>query len=123
MKNTLAPLTLPTAEELEQMHALYLEGGAERQRAPHIVYADLACPYPGCEQRAQAIDFCLKAHGRAVHDPLVRAWWSDAGFAGHCPGCGGWIHFTIGGKRAITAVEASQLPQLPENWAAVATIL
>ena len=75
------------------------------------------------QQRLQAIDFRLEAHGRGVHDPLVRAWWSDAGFAGRCPGCGGWIHFTIRGKRAITAEEASQLPQLPDNWATQATIL
>ncbi len=105
MKETLAPLTPPTAEELEQMHALYRKGGEERQMAPQIVYGDPACPR-GCEQRLQAIDFCLEKHGRGVHDPLVRAWWSDAGVAGRCPGCGGWIHFTIGGKRAITAEAA-----------------
>jgi len=71
----------------------------------------------------QAIDFRLEAHGRAVHDPLVRAWWSDVGFAGRCPQCGGWIHFTIRAKRAITAAEAAQLPQLPDNWHTLATIL
>jgi hypothetical protein len=122
MKDVLAPLT-PSADEVERMHALYRKGGEDRQMAPHIVYADAACPHPGCGQRLQAIDFCLEAHGRAVHDPLVRAWWSDAGFAGRCPGCGGWIHFTIRGKRAVTAKEAGQLPQLPDNWASAATIL
>jgi hypothetical protein len=123
MADTLVPLTRPTAEELERMHALYRKGGEERQMAPHIVYPDPTCPHPGCEQRLQAIDFCLEAHGRGVHDPLVHAWWSDVGFAGRCPGCGGWIHFTIRGKLPVTANEASQLPQLPDNWAAVATIL
>jgi hypothetical protein len=123
MAETATPLKPPTAEELEQMHALYRKGGEERQMAPHIVYSDPACPHPGCKQLLQAIDFRLEAHGRGVHDPLVRAWWSDVGFAGRCPGCGGWIHFTIRGKRAITAEEASKLPQLPDNWAATATIL
>ena len=33
-----------------------------------------------------------------------------SGFAGQCPACGGWIHFTIRGKQAITAEEAAQLP-------------
>jgi hypothetical protein len=123
MTKALATRTTPDIDELEQMHALYRKGGEERQMAPHIVYADPTCPHPGCGQRLQAIDFRLEAHGRSVHDPLVRAWWNDTGFAGRCPTCGGWIHFTIRGKRAITAAEAAPLPQLPQDWYAVATVL
>ena len=115
--------TGPAAEELDRMHALYRQGGQERQMAPHIVYGDALCPYEGCGQPMQAIDFRVEAYGPAVHDPLVRAWWNDTGFAGRCPCCGGWIHFTIRGKRAITAGEATQLPQLPDDWHAVAIIL
>jgi hypothetical protein len=70
----------------------------------------------------QAIAFRLENHGRAVHDPLVRAWWEDTGFAGRCPRCGGWIHFTIRAKRAITPKEAAEHPQLPDDWYARATI-
>lgn len=91
--------------------------------APHIVYQDAGCPHEGCGQQMQAIDFRLEAHGRAVHDPLVRAWWDDTGFAGRCPACGGWVHFTIREKRAIADEQASQLPQLPDNWFEEATIL
>ncbi len=54
---------------------------------------------------------------------LVRAWWNDTGFAGRCPKCGGWIHFTIREKRAISGHEASQLPQLPDDWHSVALVL
>jgi len=71
----------------------------------------------------QAIDFRLESYGPAVHDPLVRAWWNDTGFAGRCPKCGGWIHFTIREKRAISGHEASQLPQLPDDWHSVALVL
>jgi hypothetical protein len=71
----------------------------------------------------QAIDFRLEDHGRAVPDPLVRSWWDDTGFAGRCPQCGGWIHFTIRGKRAITPEEAAEYPQLPDDWHVKATIL
>jgi len=71
----------------------------------------------------QAIDFRLEDHGRAVHDPLVRAWWSDLGFVGRCPRCGGWVHFTIRGKSAITAADAAGYPQLPDDWYVKATIL
>src|SRR5213592_4801629 len=99
----------PSTGELNQMHAVYRQGGAERAMAPHVVYKDRGCPHAGCQQNLQAVDFRLEAFGRSVHDPLVRAWWSDVGFAGRCPGCGGWIHFTIRGKRALTAKEASQL--------------
>jgi hypothetical protein len=91
--------------------------------APHIVYADAACPHPGCGQPMQAIDFRLEDHGRTVHDPLVRAWWDDTGFVGRCPHCGSWIHFTIGAKRVVTDEEAARYPQLPDNWHDVATIL
>ena len=68
----------PTREELDGMHALYRQGGLERQVAPHIVYDLDTCPHPGCTQRMQAIDFRLESYGRAVHYPLVRAWWLTA---------------------------------------------
>lgn len=113
----------PSPEEVDQMHALYRRGGRERGRAPHIVYSEGDCPHADCDQPMQAIDFRLEDHGRAVHDPLVRAWWDDTGFAGKCPHCGGWIHFTIREKRAISAEEAAEYPQLPEDWYRKATIL
>ena len=91
--------------------------------APHVVYHDALCPHQGCQQRLQAIDFRLEAFGRDVHDPLVRAWWDDTGFAGRCRLCGHWIHFTIRQKRAIDDAQASALPQLPANWASEAVIL
>ena len=123
MPEALPRSTLPTAEELERMHALYREGGEDRRMAPHIVYAEPDCPHAGCGQRMQAVDFRVESYGPAVHDPLVRAWWNDTGFAGRCPRCGGWIHFTIRGKRAIPAAEAAQLPQLPDDWHTNAIIL
>jgi hypothetical protein len=113
----------PTAEDLEQMHAIYRKGGMKRLMAPQVVYADSICPYAGCGQSLQALDFCLEHYGPAVHDPLVRAWWDDTGFAGRCPKCGGWIHFTIRDKKPITAEEAESLPQLPDDWQKHAVIL
>jgi hypothetical protein len=113
----------PSAAELERMHESYRQGGADRVRAPHVVYVDAGCPHAGCTHHLQAIDFRLEAFGRAIHDPLVRAWWDDTGFAGRCPSCGRWIHFTIRGKRAIDDAEAAALPQLPDNWASEAVIL
>ena len=113
----------PTQKELDAMHAVYRQGGQERQMAPHIVYDSDTCPHPGCAQRMQAIDFRVEAYGPAVHDPLVRAWWSDVGFAGRCPLCGGWVHFTIRGKRAISPEEAATLPRLPDDWHTQALML
>jgi hypothetical protein len=112
-----------SAADLERMHAVYLQGGANRAMAPHVIYRDAACPHPGCQQKLHAIDFRLEAFGRDVHDPLVRAWWNDTGFAGRCPGCNAWIHFTVREKRAIDDDEASRLPQLPANWSSEAVIL
>jgi hypothetical protein len=110
-------------DERDLMHDLYRRGGQERQMAPHIVYPEAACPHADCGQPMHAIDFRLGDHGRSVHDPLVRAWWADTGFAGRCPHCGGWVHFTIRDKRAITPEEAAAYPQLPDNWYEVATVL
>ena len=90
---------------------------------PQVVYSESTCPHDGCDQAMQATDFRLEDHGRALHDPLVRAWWDDTGFSGQCPRCHGWIHFTIRGKRPITADEAKQLPQLPIDWYEKATVL
>ena len=111
------------ASQLDGMHNLYRKGGADRAMAPHVVYRDSKCPHEGCEQHLQAIGFRLEAFGRTVHDPLDKAWWDDIGFAGRCPSCGGWIHFTIRGKQAIKDVDADALPQLPDNWTDEAVIL
>lgn len=61
-----------TAEERDRMHALYRQGGQERQMVPHIVYTEASCPHDDCDQPMQAIDFRLDDYGRPVHDPLVR---------------------------------------------------
>jgi hypothetical protein len=71
----------------------------------------------------QAIDFRLEAHGQAVHDPLILAWWDDTGFVGRCPHCGGWVHFTIRSTRAVSAEKAKEYPRLPDDWYGKATIL
>ena len=133
-----AKLMPPTVSDLDRVHDLYRQGGQERQMAPHIVYSEATCPHTGCGQRMQAIrwdgfeirptidptnDLRLEAHGRSADDCLVHAWWDDTGFVGRCPGCNGWVHFTIRAKRAISAEEAEQLPRLPDDWHAVAIIL
>ena len=111
------------SQEQDAMHAEYIKGGAKKQMAPHVVYSDACCPHPGCEKKLQAIDFRLEFHGREVHDVLVRSWWDDEGFAGQCPECSRWIHFTIRCKQAITEEDAARLPQLPQNWHEVAVLL
>ena len=113
----------PTSADLERMHALYLKYGQERKKAPHVVYHESLCPNPNCGLKLQAVDFCLEHYGPSVHDPLVRAWWNDTGFAGRCPHCGGWIHFTVRAKSAVTAEQAAALPQLPDDWHKNAVIL
>lgn len=112
-----------SATDLQAMYALYREGGSKRRIVPRVVYRDRSCPHAGCHQSLEGIDFRLEGFGRSVCDPLVRAWWDDVGFAGQCPACGGWIHFTIRDKRAIDEATAHALPRLPANWAEEAVIL
>jgi hypothetical protein len=116
-------LSTASGVQLEEMHRIYREGGAKHGTAPHVIYHDATRPHDGCPQLLHALDFRLEAFGRAVHDPLVRAWWDDVGFVGRCPGFGGWVHFAIRGKRAVDEQEAQSLPQLPPNWADEAVIL
>jgi len=71
----------------------------------------------------QAIDFRLERLSRNLQDELVRAWWNDAGFAGRCPTCGGWIHFTIREKQPIDDTAATSLLQLPDDWFDSALVL
>ncbi len=111
------------SQHFESMHAVYRQGGLESASPPKVVYAHQRCVYSGCSQLMQAIDFRVEAYGPAVRDPLVRAWWSNIGFAGQCPTCGGWVHFTVQNKRALTADEASVRPKLPHDWHRNATIL
>jgi hypothetical protein len=111
------------AVQADHMHAVYLSGGAKKLVAPQVIYQEAGCPHVGCDQKLHAIDFRLEAFGRTIHVPLVRAWWEDIGFAGRCPTCGEWIHFTIPGKQAIDEAAAQLLPQLPLNWADEAVIL
>jgi len=122
MSNTITP-PKTTAADLAAMHDVYRTGSEERVSPTQVVYQEPECPHPGCHQRLQAIDFRLEAFGRAVHDPLVRAWWADTGFAGRCPACHGWVHFTIRGKHAVNDDEAAKLPQLPDGWFDEAVVL
>jgi hypothetical protein len=55
------------AAELDEMRALYRQGGADHARAPHVVYRVSQCPHPGCTQNRQAINFRLEAFGGAIH--------------------------------------------------------
>ncbi len=68
------------------------------------------------------IDFKLEMHGDpdGVYKPLVRAWWEGKGFAGRCPNCSQWIHFTTLRMDAVSDEAARGLLQLPENWHTVA---
>jgi hypothetical protein len=114
---TVPKSTRPTQAALDDMHKEYCRGSLEHQMAPHAIYVDSECPHPGCRHRLAAIDFKLEEHGKQIHDALLRAWWTDVGFAGRCPACSGWVHFTVRAKRAITEPEARQLPLLPDDWA------
>jgi hypothetical protein len=114
----------PTASELEELDRFYREGGLQAMASPHVHYDDPRCPYPGCNRTMEWIDFKLELHGDpdGIYKPLVRSWWQGPGFAGRCPGCRGWIRFTTLRKEAITDAEAARLPQLPDDWQAVAQI-
>lgn len=109
-------------EEIEELDRFYRAGGLQRMASPHIHYQDPGCPHPGCKHKMEWIDFQLELHDEpeGIYKPLVRAWWEGTGFAGNCPNCGGWIHFTTLHMAAITEDQAQHLPRLPDNWQAVA---
>src|SRR5437016_4755212 len=110
-----------TAADTE-LDRFYREGGLRRMASPHIHYHEPGCPHSGCNHKMEWFDFQLELFGdpEGIYKPLVRAWWEGTGFAGRCPSCGGWVHFTTLEKHAVSDDEAKGLPLLPDNWAAVA---
>lgn len=116
--------TKPTAQALDEFDRFYREGGLRAMASPHVHYDAARCPHPGCQRSLEWIDFKLEPRGDpdGVNRPLVTAWWTGVGFVGRCPGCRGWIHFTTRAIRAVDDPEAAGLPQLPDDWHAVAQI-
>ncbi|MBM4070945.1 MAG: hypothetical protein FJ271_18645 [Planctomycetes bacterium] len=114
-------LTISRAD-LEAMDRFYREGGLRRMASPHVHYQEASCPHPGCTHKMEWIDFQLELHGDmdAVYKPLVKSWWEGTGFAGRCPACQGWVHFTTLEMKALSEDEARHLPCLPDQWHALA---
>jgi hypothetical protein len=108
--------------EREELDRFYREGGLRQMASPHVHYHAPECPHAGCTHRMEWIDFQLELYGdpEGIYKPLVRAWWDGTGFAGRCPVCGRWIHFTSLRMEAIDDDRAAQLPRLPDNWHTVA---
>ena len=92
--------------------------------SPHVHYQEPGCPHAECPNRMEWIDFQLELFGdpEGIYKPLVRAWWDGTGFAGRCPHCGGWIHFTTLHMEALSEERARLLPHLPDNWHTVAQV-
>lgn len=113
---------LSSAADIAELDSFYRAGGLEKMASPHIHYEDAKCPHAGCSHRMEWIDFKLEMYGdpERVYKPLVRALWEGKGFAGRCPNCNQWIHFTTLRMEAISAEAARGLPHLPENWHTVA---
>lgn len=114
--------THPSLSEIERLDRIYREGGLRVMASPHVHYGIPDCPHAGCGHKMEWIDFKLELHGdtERIYRPLVRSWWDGVGFVGHCPACGGWVHFTTLGMTARDEEAAGRIPQLPSNWAAIA---
>ena len=114
----------PNDVELDELDRFYREGGLRVMASPHVHYDDPKCPYPGCLRTLEWVDFKLELHGdpERIYKPLVTAWWSGTGFAGRCPDCGQWIHFTTRRMKAVNNAQANALPRLPDDWQTVAQI-
>lgn len=108
--------------EIEEMDRIYREGGLRQMASPHVHYHDALCPHPGCGHKMEWIDFQLELFGdlENVYKPLVRAWWEGTGFAGRCPVCQGWVHFTTLRMNMLNDEAAAKIPRLPDQWHTVA---
>jgi hypothetical protein len=111
-----------STHEIAELDRFYRAGGLQKMASPHIHYDDSKCPHAGCSHQMEWIDFKLEMFGdpETIYKPLVRGWWLGTGFAGRCPRCDQWIHFTTLWMDALSEEAAQKLPQLPENWHAVA---
>ena len=84
--------------------------------SPHVRYQEPTCPYDGCPRVMEWIDFRLEVYEDQVERPLMIAWWAGVGFAGRCPTCGRWIHFSPVAMLAVSDEEVGRLPQMPPDW-------
>jgi hypothetical protein len=109
---------------IDHMDPLYREGGLRNIAPPQIHYHDSKCPHPGCTQTMEWIDFQLELYGDVdrVYNPLVKAWWDGTGFAGRCPRCAGWIHFTTLRMEPLSDDQSQLYPHLPDNWHTLAQL-
>ena len=112
----------PSSADIEELDRFYREGGLRQMASPHVHYHEPTCPHLGCGHRLEWIDFQLELFGDpdGIYKPLVRAWWDGTGFAGRCPSCSEWIHFTTLNMRALSEEQAARLPRLPDHWHSVA---
>ena len=88
---------------------------------PHVIYLGLAilCPWPNCGFRIEMVDFQLEIWcDPAFYSQVMLAWGSqsDYGLIGPCPGCGQYVRFCLGEKRAESDPGLSELPILPDDW-------
>lgn len=111
-----------SSQELVELDRFYRAGGLRQMASPHVHYQDSTCPHAGCTHKMEWIDFQLELYGdpEGIYKPLVTAWWDDTGFAGRCPSCGGWIHFTTLRMEGIDDAQSARLPRLPDQWHTVA---
>ncbi|MGE3818885.1 MAG: hypothetical protein AB7I30_05575 [Isosphaeraceae bacterium] len=114
----------PTVSELLELDRFHREGGLRAMASPHVHHDVPNRPYEGCDQPMEWIDFKLELPGEPerVYKPLATAWWSGLGFAGRCPSCQGWVHFSTLGTEAIDDPGKAGLPRLPDRWREVARI-
>jgi len=100
--------------------------GYERRAMPHVIYSGihLLCPWPGCSQRIEGIDFQLEQwQDPSRYAQYVKEWWQGRGLVGRCPGCGNHVLFSVTGKESIADPVAQGLAVLPDDWHQTAHII
>src|SRR6266849_101871 len=106
-----------SSEEVARRIAEFRHLGWERGIPAQVVYQDpyIACPWPGCGLRINAIQFHLEKWPDREKS-LLESWWQGPGLAGRCPRCERYVLFGLTSKAAVSEPAALGSALLPDDW-------
>jgi hypothetical protein len=110
-------------QEIERMTADYCRLAYEKKAMPHGMFEDpyIVCPWSGCGFRITGVDFHIERMGNPpFYAQVIQGWWLGPGIAARRPGCGNYVHFSVGKKQTVADPLAAGLVTLPDNWHQIA---
>jgi hypothetical protein len=104
-------------DEVQRRISGFRRLGVSRNLPAQVVYQEpyVACPWPGCAMRINAIQFHLE-NWPDLEKRLLEAWWQGPGLVGRCPTCDRHVLFGLTTKAAVSDPSQVAGAILPDDW-------